>query len=129
MLEKLPFYGQVLVMVAIALLIVALVYWFLPLPSVKTLHAEIDELQTSLEAKEQEIRRGQTIEARGRCPAQRASTVTLVPSGEFSSHVTLSQSVAPPASKTEETSVPLALYDGTAVAVPRACDPTRDTPR
>lgn len=64
MLEKLPFYGQVLVMVAIALLIVALVYWFLPLPSVKTLHAEIDELQTSLEAKEQEIRRGQTIEAR-----------------------------------------------------------------
>ena len=64
MLEKLPFYSQVLVMVAIAVLIVALVYWFLPLPSVKTLRAEIEDLQTSLEAKEQEIRRGQTIEAR-----------------------------------------------------------------
>jgi type IV pilus assembly protein PilO len=64
MFEKLPFYGQVLVMVALGLLIVALVYWILPLPSVKTLHAERDRLQASLEEKNQEIRRGQTIEAR-----------------------------------------------------------------
>lgn len=64
MFEKLPFYGQVLVMAALGLLIVALVYWILPLPSVKTLHAERDRLQASLEEKNQEIRRGQTIEAR-----------------------------------------------------------------
>lgn len=64
MFEKLPFYGQVLVMVALGLLIVALVYWILPLPSVKTLHADRDRLQASLEEKNQEIRRGQTIEAR-----------------------------------------------------------------
>jgi len=64
MFEKLPFYGQVLVMVAIAALLVAAAYWFLPLPSVKSLHEEIDRLEASLEEKQQEIRRGQTIEAR-----------------------------------------------------------------
>lgn len=64
MLEKLPFYGQVLVMAGIAIAIVALVYWFLPLPSVKSLHEEIDRLESSLAEKRQEIRRGEVIEAR-----------------------------------------------------------------
>lgn len=64
MLEKLPFYGQVLVMIGVAIVVVALVYWFLPLPSVKSLHEEIDRLESSLEEKRQEIRRGEVIEAR-----------------------------------------------------------------
>ena len=62
MLEKLPFYGQVLVFSALALGIVVIAYFIFP--NLKTMQAEIDTMQGDLAEKQREISDGQAIEAR-----------------------------------------------------------------
>lgn len=62
MLEKLPFYGQVLVFSALALGIVLIAYFVFP--NLKTMQAEIDTMQGDLAEKRREISDGQAIEAR-----------------------------------------------------------------
>lgn len=62
MLEKLPFYGQVLVFSALALGIVLIAYFVFP--NLKTMQAEIDTMQGDLAEKQREISDGQAIEAR-----------------------------------------------------------------
>lgn len=62
MLEKLPFYGQVLVFSALALGIVVIAYFVFP--NLKTMQAEIDTMQGDLAEKQREISDGQAIEAR-----------------------------------------------------------------
>ena len=62
MLEKLPFYGQVLVFAALALGIVVIAYFVFP--NLKTMQAEIDTMQEDLAEKQREISDGQAIEAR-----------------------------------------------------------------
>ena len=62
MLEKLPFYGQVLVFAALALGIVVIAYFVFP--NMKTMQAEIDTMQGDLAEKQREISDGQAIEAR-----------------------------------------------------------------
>ncbi len=62
MLEKLPFYGQVLVFAALALGIVVIAYFVFP--NLKTMQAEIDTMREDLAEKQREISDGQAIEAR-----------------------------------------------------------------
>ncbi len=62
MLEKLPFYGQVLVFSALALGIVLIAFFVFP--NLKTMQAEIDTMQGDLAEKQREISDGQAIEAR-----------------------------------------------------------------
>ena len=62
MLDKLPFYGQVLVFSALALGIVLIAYFVFP--NLKTMQAEIDTMQGDLAEKQREISDGQAIEAR-----------------------------------------------------------------
>lgn len=62
MLEKLPFYGQVLVFAALALGIVAIAHFVFP--DLKTMQAEIDTMEEDLAEKQREISDGQAIEAR-----------------------------------------------------------------
>lgn len=62
MLEKLPFYGQVLVFSALALGIVVIAYFVFP--NLKTMQAEIDTMQGDLAEKQRDISDGQAIEAR-----------------------------------------------------------------
>jgi type IV pilus assembly protein PilO len=62
MLEKLPFYGQVLVFAALALGIVVIAYFVFP--NLKTMQAEIDTMQEDLAVKLRDISDGQAIEAR-----------------------------------------------------------------
>lgn len=62
MFEKMPFYGQVLLMVAFAAVIVAVGWWFMP--GVKDMHAEIDRLDSELQDKQQEVAAGQAAERR-----------------------------------------------------------------
>ena len=62
MLDRLPFYGQVLVFAALALGIVVIAYFVFP--NLKTMRAEIDTMQTDLAEKNREISDGQAIEAR-----------------------------------------------------------------
>ncbi len=62
MLEKLPFYGQVLVFTALALGIVVIAYFVFP--NLKTMQAEIDTMQEDLAEKQRDISDGQAIEAR-----------------------------------------------------------------
>lgn len=62
MLEKLPFYGQVLVFSALALGIVLIAYFVFP--NLNTMQAEIDTMQGDLAEKQREISDGQAIEAR-----------------------------------------------------------------
>ncbi len=62
MLEKLPFYGQVLVFAGLALGIVVIAYFVFP--NLKTMQAEIDTMQEDLAEKQREISDGQAIEAR-----------------------------------------------------------------
>jgi len=62
MLERLPFYGQVLVFAALALGIVVIAYFIFP--DLKTMQAEIDTMQDDLAEKQREISDGQAIEAR-----------------------------------------------------------------
>jgi len=62
MLEKLPFYGQVLIFAALALGIVVIAYFVFP--NLKTMQVEIDTMQEDLAEKQREISDGQAIEAR-----------------------------------------------------------------
>ncbi len=62
MLEKLPFYGQVVVFAALALGIVVIAYFVFP--NLKTMQVEIDTMQEDLAEKQRDISDGQAIEAR-----------------------------------------------------------------
>ena len=62
MLNRLPFYGQVLVFVAISLAIVGAAYFLYP--NIGEKRAAIDSLSAELETKQRKIREGQAIEAR-----------------------------------------------------------------
>ena len=62
MLDRFPFYGQVLVFVALALAIVGAAYYVYPNISEK--RAAIESLEADLEGKQRKIREGQAIEAR-----------------------------------------------------------------
>ena len=61
MLEKLPFYGQVLVFAGLALGIVVIAYFVFP--NMQTMQAEIDTMEEDLAEKQREISDGQAIEA------------------------------------------------------------------
>ena len=62
MLEKLPFYGQVLVFAALGLGIVVIAYFVFP--NLKDMQAEIDTMSDDLAEKQREVSDGQAIEAR-----------------------------------------------------------------
>jgi type IV pilus assembly protein PilO len=62
MFDKVPFYGQVLIFAAMALVIVGVAYWLAP--DLKTMRAEIETLETDLAEKEREITKGRAIEQR-----------------------------------------------------------------
>ena len=62
MLDRLPFYGQVLVFAALALGIVVIAYF--AFPNLNTMRKEIDAMQEELAEKQAEISDGQAIEAR-----------------------------------------------------------------
>jgi len=62
MLEKLPFYGQVLVFAALGLGIVVIAYFVFP--NLQDMQAEIDTMKDDLAEKQREVSDGQAIEAR-----------------------------------------------------------------
>jgi len=62
MFDKVPFYGQVLIFAAMALVIVGVAYWLAP--DLKTMRTEIATLETDLAEKEREITKGRAIEQR-----------------------------------------------------------------
>lgn len=62
MLEKLPFYGQVLVFAALALGIVVIAFFVFP--NMKQMQAEIDTMRDDLAEKQREVSDGRAIEAR-----------------------------------------------------------------
>jgi type IV pilus assembly protein PilO len=62
MLEKLPFYGQVLVFAALGLGIVVIAYFVFP--NLQDMQAEIDTMSDDLAEKQREVSDGQAIEAR-----------------------------------------------------------------
>ena len=62
MLEKLPFYGQLLVFAALGLGIVVIAYFVFP--NLKDMQAEIDTMSDDLAEKQREVSDGQAIEAR-----------------------------------------------------------------
>ncbi len=59
-MQKLPFWGQILLMVVIAAVIVAIAYWFVP--DLKKMGADVARLQKEYTAKERQIQEGQAIE-------------------------------------------------------------------
>ena len=62
MLDRLPFYGQVVVFLAMAVGIVAVAYY--AYPDLEAMRTEVRQLETDYAAKQQEIRKGQAIEQR-----------------------------------------------------------------
>jgi type IV pilus assembly protein PilO len=62
MLEKLPFWGQILVMAGLAAIIVGIAYWVYP--DLKGKGERIDRLEAEYREKERKIREGQAIEQR-----------------------------------------------------------------
>lgn len=62
MLEKLPFWGQVAVMVVIAAAIVGVAYWLWP--NVSEMNTKIEQLDEQYAEKDREIRKGRAIEQR-----------------------------------------------------------------
>jgi type IV pilus assembly protein PilO len=62
MFDKVPFYGQVLIFAAMAMVIVGVAYWVAP--DLKTMRGEIETLEADLAEKEREITKGRAIEQR-----------------------------------------------------------------
>ena len=62
MFDKMPFWGQILIMVVLAALIVGGAYWMWP--GLQEKGETIDKLEADYQEKERKIRQGQTIEAR-----------------------------------------------------------------
>jgi len=62
MLERLPFYGQVLVFAMMGLAIIGVAYWVYP--PLSDMKQEIRTLEDDLAAKDHEIQKGRAIEAR-----------------------------------------------------------------
>jgi Tfp pilus assembly protein PilO len=62
MFKKVPYYGQVLIFLGIALGIVAVAYWIYP--NLSETRAEIARLEEEYQAKERKILEGQAIEQR-----------------------------------------------------------------